>query len=119
MRTERVEAKAAKSQETMLPWSPNEINRNRDAYKAIVFDRDASFLTDAVLADSPKPRIYPTRHVDCCSCDKIVPVSASDKSIHQCLLQGIYHEVSVPPQCQKKTTTKTIADRKCIALKNS
>lgn len=82
MRAECVKAEVAKSQETMLPWSPNEIDGNCDAYKAIVFDRYASFLTDAVLADGPKPRIYPTRHIDCCSCDKIVPVGASDKSRH-------------------------------------
>jgi hypothetical protein len=75
MDTETVEP-----QEAMLPWSPFKVGPYCDACKAIIFNEDLCFLAYTVFKEGPEPWIRPTRHVDYCCCDKIVPFSVSDKS---------------------------------------
>lgn len=75
-----MDAEDAEPQETMLPWSPFEVGRNCDARKAIIFYEDLCFLTCAVFKEGSQPWIRPTRHVNRCCCDEIMPISLSDNS---------------------------------------
>ena len=75
-----MDTEAAEPQETMLPWLPFEVDWYCDARESIIFNEDLCFLTYTVFEEGPEPWIRPTRHVHCCCCDEVVPISVSDNS---------------------------------------
>lgn len=104
-------AKARKSQETMLTWLPSEIGWYVDPHEAIVFYEKLSFQVRTILEKCAKPWICPTKYVYGCYCYEIMPVVLSAHIIGEIICET-YQDVRVPLQCQKNTTMKTIADRK-------
>ena len=68
-----MDTEARETQERMLPWLPFKVGRDCDTCIAIIFHENLCFLADTVFEESPEPWIGPTRHVDCCCCDEIIP----------------------------------------------
>ena len=54
MGAQSMNAEAVEPQETMLPWSPSEMDWDRDTDEAIVLDRHTCFLTNTVFDECPK-----------------------------------------------------------------
>lgn len=67
------DAKAREAQEAMLAWCPMELGWDRNANKAVVFDRNLALLSPPVLKDGAKPRVDKTRNIDGRRRDEVMP----------------------------------------------